>query len=143
MALVFGGNANFTITDTGTVARDLSTYIQSLSMPLEGGVEDVTTFGAPNLAKMYARSMNDAKITLKLFWDGTPASGPDAVLSALRTFATPSTFTFTPQGAATGNVEYTGNCLVTKWSITSEAEKYTTGDLEIQTTGGVTHTTHT
>lgn len=143
MALVFGGNADFTITDTGTVARDLSSYIQSLSFPLEGGVENVTTFGAPNMATAYARSMNDAKITLKLFWDPTATSGPDAVLSALRTFATPSTFTFTPQGASTGNVMYTGNCFVTKWGITSEAEKYTTGDLEIQTTGGVTHTTHT
>lgn len=140
---IFGGLADFTITDVGGVVRDLSTYISSISgLPGEGTVEDVTTLGAPNRAKMWARSLNDAKISLKLFWDPTATTGPDAVLSPLRTATAPVTFTYSPSGTATGNKYYTGLCLVEKVDITSEASKYTTASVDIQTTGGVTESTH-
>lgn len=143
MALVFGGNADFTITDTGAVVRDLSSYIQSVSgIPGEGAVEDVTTFGAPNQAKAYARTLNDCKATIKLFWDPTATTGPNAVLGPLRTYATPVAWTYGPQGTTTGSVKYSGVCFVTKFSITSDAQKMTTADLEIQTTGGVTEGTY-
>lgn len=142
MATVFGNLAVLKVADTGATLRDLSQYISTIDgLPGDGEVEDLTTMGAPGLGHIFGRALNTAKVSIQGFWDPTATSGPDVVLSGLRTFSTPVAVQFGPQGSTTGNVRYSANVLVTKYTVNSQATKYTSFACDMQVSGAVTKDT--
>lgn len=142
MAFVHGVNTSFQVTDSGAVNRDISAFVDGVDgLPGVGAVNEVTTFGVAGQAKVFIRGLNDFPFTIKGWFDPTATTGPDAVLSGLRTATTASTFIYGPQGTTAGFVKYTGSCFLTDYKLSSPVANAVSYQASFQSTGPLTRTT--
>lgn len=114
---------------------EYSSYFNNSTLDAEGAVEDVTTYGAPNMAKMYARTQNSGKFTGKGFFDPLVL---DPKLAPMRTASTTSLLTIGYAGLALGSPVETAALLESKYDITSPADKVAKIDAEGEVTGPLT-----
>jgi hypothetical protein len=139
VAFGHGVTSNFQIADSGAVNRDLSAYLDKVDgLPGAAAVNETTTFGVAGLAKTYVRGLNDAPFSIAGFFDPTVTSGPDVVLSGLRTASTPAAFSWSPLGTATGAVKYTGNAYLTDYKISAPVANVVSFTASFQTSGILT-----
>lgn len=143
MAFGHGVQADFQIADSGAVNRNLSAYLDKVDgLPGAAAVNETTTFGVAGLAKTFVRGLNDAPFSISGFYDQTATSGPDVVLSGLRTASTPSAFAWSPLGTTAGQVKYTGNAFVTDYKISSPVNNVVSFTASFQTSGILTRGTN-
>lgn len=143
MAFGHGVAADFQIADSGAVNRNISAYLDKVDgLPGAGLVNETTTFGVTGQAKTYIRGLNDAPFTLSGFWDQTATTGPDVVLSGLRTATTASAYAWSPLGTTAGYAKYTGNAFVTDYKVSSPVNNVVSFTATLQTTGPVTRGTN-
>ena len=131
----------FFLDTSGGVLTNVSTSVDSVELPEELDLLDVTTFGATS--KQYIVGFADAKLTFSGPWDRTIAQMLGALKAAFRdgTLAS-ATFEYGPEGNSSGDVRYTGESVmvnVTKNSAVKDAVKY---EAEFQVTGNVTENTY-
>lgn len=142
MAFQHGKSTVFKIDDSASVLRDLSAFLTSVSgLPGSGDIVETTTFGVAGDARTYIRGLNGATFDIEGGYDSTATTGPDAVLSGLRTNASTSTFEYGPEGGTAGKVRYTGECLMTEYSAESEVDGWTTFTASFTMTGALTRNT--
>lgn len=132
---VHGKSTNFTLDDTSGTVRNLSDTLTSVDFPDSTETAETTAFGAS--AKSYIVGLSDATVSLSGIWDATV----DGYIAGGAEPASRS-FVYGPAGSTAGNVKYTGEAIVTSYSISNPVGDVVTYSLDLQVTGVVTRTTY-
>ena len=131
---VHGKSTDFELDDTGGTSRSLSNVLTSVDFPEVIETAETTAFGATS--KSYIVGLRDATISVSGLWDATVDGYIIGTEPATRTFI------FGPAGSTGGNVKYTGEAILTNYSVSSPVGDVVTFSLDLQCTGGVTRTTY-
>jgi hypothetical protein len=132
---VHGKSTNFTLDDTAGSVRDISNTVTSVDLPETLDTAETTAFGSS--AKSYIVGLTDATISVSGIWDATV----DGYIAGGAEPASRS-FVFGPAGSTAGNVKYTGEAIVTSYSISNPVGDVVTYSLDLQVTGSITRTTY-
>lgn len=136
MAFFDSGSSRFFIDDARGAARDLSAFVTRVSgLPGTRALTEVTALS--DSARTFVPGAEDASIHIRGVFDGSRASGPDAVLGALRTHRAAVDFTYAPRGTAKGAVKYSGKCWVENYQVTSEAGRRVEFSARLKVDGNV------
>ena len=130
---VHGKSTDFELDDTGGTSRSLSNVLTSVDFPETIDTAETTAFGATS--KSYIVGLRDATISVSGLWDATVDGYIIGTEPATRSFI------FGPAGSTSSNVKYTGECILTNYSVSSPVGDVVTFSLDLQCTGGVTRTT--
>ena len=128
-----GKATHFELDDTGGTRRDVSNVLVSVDFPEIVETAETTAFGATS--KSYIVGLRDATISVSGIWDSTVDGYIIGTEPATRTFI------FGPAGNTSGYVKYTGECILTNYSVSSPVGAVVTFSLDLQCTGGVTRPT--
>ena len=131
---VHGKSTDFELDDTGGTSRSLSNVLNSVDIPEIIETAETPAFGATS--KSYIVGLRDATISISGLWDATVDGYIIGTEPATRTFI------FGPAGSTGGNVKYTGEAILTNYSVSSPVGDVVTFSLDLQCTGGVTRTTY-
>lgn len=132
---VHGKSTNFTLDDTSGTVRNISDALTSVDFPNSIDVAETTAFGST--AKSYIVGLEDATISVSGIWDATV----DGYITGGAEPASRS-FVYGPAGSTVGNIKYTGEAIVTNYSISNPVGDVVTFTLDLQVTGAVTRTTY-
>lgn len=127
-----GKNAKFYLVDSGATERDISNVLTTIDFPRTADTAEVSALG--DGAKAYIAGLRDATFNLGGSRDTTVEGYIDGVLGTL------TTFSYLPEGSATGRIKYSGTVIVTQYQPTSainDANKFTGA---AQVSGSVTRT---
>ena len=131
---VHGKSTDFELDDTGGTSRSLANTLTSVDFPETIDTGEVTAFGATS--KAYLVGLRDATISVSGLFDATIDGYIIGTEPATRTFI------FGPAGSTGGNVKYTGECILTSYSISNPVADVVTYSLDLQVTSDVTRTTY-
>jgi len=131
---VHGKSTDFELDDTGGTSRSLSNVLTSVDFPETIDTATTTAFGATS--QSYIVGLRDASISVSGLWDATVDGYIIGTEPATRTFI------FGPAGSTGGNVKYTGEAILTNYSVSAPVGDVVTFSLDLQCTGGVTRTTY-
>ena len=132
--------SKFLIDDTGSVQRNLSSYITQVGgLPGTRDLNDVTALG--DSGSRFVPGLQRVAIDLSGMFDDTATSGPDAVLGPLRTHTSAVDFEYGPEGSATGDVKYSGTCWVVSYDLRSRVGWLVEWSATLQVEGTVTRGT--
>lgn len=135
MAFNHGSKSAFILDDGTGSDRDISGYLSSAGL---SRVRDTAeTSGLGDTAKEYLYGLQDATIPLEGHWDPTV----DNYLNLVYAAATAVPFSYYPAGTASGNIIYSGTCLITSYEITGAVDDRQAISGELQVTGAVTRGT--
>lgn len=128
-----GKAAVFSIDDTGGTARDISNVLNTIDFPETTDTAEVTAFGASS--RSYIVALESATISVSGMYDSTV----DGYLKG-GTEPASRTFTYKP-GVTSGDAIYSGECILTNYSLSSPVGDVNTFTADFQVTGTVTRTT--
>jgi|TARA_Y100000310_G_scaffold321934_1_gene380266 hypothetical protein len=131
---VHGKSTDFELDDTGGTSRSLANVLTSVDFPETIDTAETTAFGATS--KSYIVGLRDATISVSGLWDATIDGYIIGTEPASRTFI------FGPAGSTGGNVKYTGEAILTNYSVSNPVADVVTFSLDLQVTGNVTRTTY-
>lgn len=132
---VHGKSTDFELDDTGGVSRNISNVLTSVDFPETIDVAETTAFGSTS--KSYIVGLKDATISVSGIWDATV----DGYIMGGAQPATRS-FVYGPAGSTATNVKYTGEAIVTNYSVSNPVGDVVTFTLDLQVTGDVTRGTY-
>lgn len=132
---VHGKSTNFQLDDTSGTIRDISDTVTSVDFPETLDTAETTAFGSS--AKSYIVGLTDATISVSGIWDATV----DGYINGGAEPASRS-FVFGPAGSTVSNVKYTGEAIVTSFSISNPVGDVVTFSLDLQVTGAITRGTY-
>ena len=135
MAFVHGKNSVFKLDNSGGSLTDISTYVNNVDFPETADVAETSTLGSSN--KSFVVGLKDATISVSCLWDSTV----DGYIMG-GTEPSTRTFIFGPAGSTSGYVKYTGECILTNYSVSNPVGDVVTYSLDLQCTGGVTRGTY-
>ncbi|MGA1036659.1 MAG: phage tail tube protein [Ilumatobacteraceae bacterium] len=130
---VHGKSTHFEIDDTGGTSRDISDTLTSVDFPETIETAETTAFGSTY--KSYIVGLRDATISVSGIWDATVDGYFIGTEPATRSFI------YGPAGDTAGNVKYTGEAILTSFSVSNPVGDVVTYSADFQCTGGVTRTT--
>ena len=133
MAFVHGKSGYVNLDDTGGTARDITAYCDSVDFPETIETAETTAFGATS--KSYIVGLRDSTISISGKWDATLDGYMIGTEPASRTWI------FGPAGSTGGNVKYTGEAILTNYSVSTSVGDVVTFSADLQVTGNVTRTT--
>jgi hypothetical protein len=129
MAVTHGKKAVIRLAGT-----DITSYLSKGSIERMRETAETTVFGLEN--KTYVAGLKDATFS----GEGNFDPALDTILdAALGTDAT-RTLQYDPQGAGTGNIRYSVETLVTKYSVDTDIGGKASCSFELQCTGVITRT---
>jgi len=138
MAFVHGKSTVFKVDNSGGTLTDISAYVDNVDFPQTVETAETTTFGSGS--KTYIVGLKDSTISISGKWDGA-ASAVDVTLSGILGQSATVTFEYGPSGSTAGNVKYTGECMLTNYSVSAPVGDVVTFSGDFQVTGAVTRTT--
>ena len=128
-----GKSAVFKIDDTSGTERTISDVLTSVDFPETTDTAEVTAFGASS--RSYIVSLESATISISGMYDAT-------VDGYLKGGAEPASRSFEYQPTGTGGEsKYTGECILTNYSLSSPVGDVVTFSADFQVTGAVTRGT--
>lgn len=128
-----GKAAVFSIDDTGGTARVISDVLNSIDFPESTDTAETTAFGASS--RSYIVSLESATISISGMYDATvDGYFKGGVEPATRSFV------YKP-GVTSGDAIYSGECILTSYSLSSPVGDVNTFSADFQVTGAVTRTT--
>ena len=130
---VHGKSTFFSIDDTGGSVRDISDTLTSVDFPETIDTAETTAFGATS--KSYIVGLRDATISVSGLWDATVDGYFIGTEPATRSFV------FGPAGNTSGYVKYSGECILTSYSLSSPVADVDTYSADFQVTANVTRGT--
>lgn len=136
MAFVHGSDSVFKLDNAGGSLTDISTYVNNVDFPETADVAETSTLGASN--KTYIVGLKDATISLGGLFDATV----DAILGAVVGQSATLSFEYSPEGTASGKVKYTGECILTSYTLSSPVGDVVGFSADLQVSGAVTRATH-
>ena len=131
---VHGKSTDFELDDTGGTSRSLANVLTSVDFPETIDTAETTAFGSTS--KSYIVGLRDSTISVSGLWDATIDGYIIGTEPASRTFI------FGPAGSTGGNVKYTGEAILTNYSVSAPVADVVTFSLDLQVTGNVTRTTY-
>ena len=131
---VHGKSTDFELDDTGGTSRSLANVLTSVDFPETIETAETTAFGATS--KSYIVGLRDASISVSGLWDATVDGYIIGTEPATRSFI------FGPAGSTSSNVKYTGECILTNYSVSAPVADVVTFSLDLQVTGNVTRGTY-
>jgi predicted secreted protein len=131
---VHGKSTDFELDDTGGTSRSLSNVLTSVDFPETIDTAESTAFGSTS--KSYLVGLRDSTISVSGLWDATVDGYIIGTEPASRTFI------FGPAGSTGGYVKYTGEAILTNYSVSAPVADVVTFSLDLQVTGNVTRTTY-
>lgn len=114
--------------------RDVSGYLELAG--IKRAIDTAETTGLKDTAKEHIPGLSDATISGNGQYDVTLDGYIDVALAAQATTA--PLWEYYPGGNVTGQVKYSGSCLITKWDTESKIDDKSTCELELQVTGAIT-----
>ena len=129
-----GKSTDFALDDTGGSSRNLSNTLTDVSFPQTIDTAETTAFGSTN--KSYIVGLKDTTISVSGLWDATI----DGYLSG--TEPASRSFIYGPAGSTGGNVKYTGEAIMTNYSVSNPVGDVVTYSVDLQVTGAVTRGTY-
>lgn len=118
MAKIHGKDTVVKLDDSGGTLRDLSQFITSVDIPVAIDVAEVTGMGQPR--KNYITGLQDSNpIAINGNWDDTPTTGPHAVFTSLIGGTAGYTLEVYPAGTASGKPKFSGEALLTSYSLST------------------------
>ena len=136
MAFEHGSDSVFKLDNSGGSLTDISTYVNNVDFPETADVAETSTLGASN--KTYIVGLKDATISLGGLFDATV----DAILGAVVGQSATLSFEYSPEGTASGKVKYTGECILTSYTLSSPVGDVVGFSADLQVSGAVTRGTH-
>tara|TARA_Y100001937_G_C7136036_1_gene340087 strand:+ start:7136 stop:7546 length:411 start_codon:yes stop_codon:yes gene_type:complete len=136
MAFVHGSDSVFKLDNAGGSLTDISTFVNNVDFPETADVAETSTLGASN--KTYIVGLKDATISLGGLFDATV----DAILGAVVGQSATLSFEYSPEGTASGKVKYTGECILTSYTLSSPVGDVVGFSADLQVSGAVTRATH-
>ena len=130
---VHGKSTFFSVDDTGGSVRDISNTLTSVDFPETIDPAETTAFGATS--KSYIVGLRDATISVSGLWDATVDGYMIGTEPATRSFV------FGPAGNTSGYVKYSGECILTSYSVSSPVADVDTFSADFQVTANVTRGT--
>ena len=131
---VHGKSTDFALDDTGGSSRSLANTLTDVSFPQTIDTAETTAFGSSN--KSYIVGLKDTTISISGLWDATI----DGYLSG--TEPASRSFIYGPAGSTGGNVKYTGEAIMTNYSVSNPVGDVVTYSVDLQVTGAVTRGTY-
>lgn len=132
---VHGKSVDFALDDTGGTSRNISDTLNSVDFPEVTETADTTAFGSSS--RSFIVGLESATISISGLWDATV----DGYMKGGTEPASRS-FIYGPAGSTGGNVKYTGEAIMTNYSISSPVGDVVTYSADLQVTGAVTRTTY-
>ncbi|QDP46755.1 MAG: hypothetical protein Tp156SUR915002_45 [Prokaryotic dsDNA virus sp.] len=136
MAFVHGKSSVFKLDNSGGSLTDISSFVNNVDFPETADVAETSTLGSSN--KSYIAGLKDATISLSGLFDATV----DAILGAVIGQSATLSFEYSPEGTASGKVKYTGECILTSYSLSSPVGDVVGYSADLQVSGAVTRGTH-
>ena len=140
MAKVAGRGSYFAIKDAAAGAgtlRNLSDHITNVDFPQEVSALEVT--GLSDTDRKYIVGLANSSFSISGFWDDA-ANNVDAVFAAILK-AVDVDFEYGPEGSASTKRKYSGDCMVTRYSVSSPVDGVVGFTADIQISGAVTRGT--
>lgn len=126
----------FKVDNSGGTLTDISNVLTDVSFPQTVETAETSSFGSS--AKTYVVGLSDATISASGNFDATV----DAHLSGILGQAASVSFEYGPEGLATGDAKYTGECILTSYEKSGAVGDVVTFSAEFQVTGAVTRGTY-
>ena len=136
MAFVHGKDSKFKLDNSSGSLTDISSYVNNVDFPETADVAETSALGSSN--KSFVVGLKDATIGLTGLWDSTA----DAIFGAVVGQSATLSFEYSPEGTASGKVKYTGEAIMTNYSISSPVGDVVGYSAELQVSGAVTRGTH-
>lgn len=137
MAFVHGKSAVFKLDDSGGTLRDLSAYLNDVSMPRDIETAETTTFGVAGSAKTYITGLTDSTISISGLFDATA----DGYLAGVVGQSATLSFEYGPAGSTGGLVKYSGECIMTSYEVSASVGDSVQASADFQVTGQITRGT--
>lgn len=134
MAFRHGKLTSFTITDSGTVVRDISTYLKDIQFPRTADTPETTAFQSG--AKSYVVGLPGASINVTGMFDLVV----DGYLNGILGLDAGTAFVYGPEGTNTGRRKFTGTALCSAYQMTASVADVIGFTATFQITGPVTVT---
>ena len=131
---VHGKSTDFELDDTSGTSRSLANTLTSVDFPETIDTAETTAFGATS--RSYIVGLRSATISISGLWDATIDGYIIGTEPASRSFI------FGPAGSTGGNVKYTGEAILTNYSISNPVGDVVTYSIDLQVTGNVTRGTY-
>lgn len=137
MAFVHGKSAVFKLDDSGATLRDLSAYLNDISLSRDIETAETTTFGVAGSAKTYIVGLSDATFSISGLFDATADGYLAGVLGQSATLS----FEYGPAGSSAGLVKYSGECIMTSYEVSAAVGDAVQASADFQVTGAITRGT--
>lgn len=131
---VHGKSTDFALDDVGGTSRNLSNTLTSVDFPETISTGLTTAFGSSN--DSYVVGIKNTTISISGIWDATVDGYLTGTEPASRSFI------YGPAGSTSGNVKYTGEAILTNYSISNPVSDVVTFSVDLQVTGAVTRATY-
>ena len=132
---VHGKSVDFALDDTSGSSRNISDTLNSVDFPEVTETADTTAFGSSS--RSFIVGLESATMSISGLWDSTV----DGYMKGGTEPASRS-FIYGPAGSTGGNVKYTGEAIMTNYSISSPVGDVVTYSADLQVTGAVTRGTY-
>ena len=132
---VHGKSVDFELDDTSGTSRSISDTLNSVDFPEVTETADTTAFGSSS--RSFIVGLESATISISGLWDATV----DGYIKGGTEPASRS-FIYGPAGSTSSNVKYTGEAILTNYSISSPVGDVVTYSADLQVTGAVTRGTY-
>jgi hypothetical protein len=137
VAFVHGKSAVFKLDDSGATLRDLSAYLNDISLSRDIETAETTTFGVAGSAKTYIVGLSDATFSISGLFDATADGYLAGVLGQSATLS----FEYGPAGSTAGLVKYSGECIMTSYEVSAAVGDAVQASADFQVTGAITRGT--
>ena len=132
---VHGKSVNFSLDDTAGTTRDISDTLNSVDFPEVTETADTTAFGSSS--RSFIVGLESASASISGLWDATV----DGYIKGGTEPASRS-FVYGPAGSTASNVKYSGEAILTNYSVSSPVGDVVTYSCDLQVTGAVTRGTY-
>ena len=132
---VHGKSVDFELDDTSGTSRSISDTLNSVDFPEVTETADTTAFGSSS--RSFIVGLESATISISGLWDATV----DGYIKGGTEPASRS-FIYGPAGSTSSNVKYTGEAILTNYSISSPVGDVVPYSCDLQVTAAVTRGTY-
>lgn len=140
MTFVHGKDAAFKVDDSAGTLRTLTSYVDNVSgLPGARNLSEVTAFGDGGAKSI--PGLQNVSFSVSGHYDSTATTGPDVVLSGLRTATATASFEYGPEGGTTGKIKYSGECWLTEYTVDASVSDKVSFSASFQVDGTVTRGT--
>ncbi len=137
MAFEHGKVTVFKIDNSSNSLTNISTYTNNVDFGADVDVPETTTFGVDD--RTYIIGLIGHTFSVSGLWESAVL---DLTLAGIVGHATSKSFEYGPQGSATGDVKYTGECFMSNYSISSPVDGVSSWTADFTITAAVTRGTY-